>query len=87
MLSVAFVTSVVSVTSQAGEAYVLSNSVRNACLHGVLSDAGSEHRASLNLRFGLHSAEREAEYSAWCVPQAARARHHRPRPTCHRAAR
>ena len=50
---------------QEGEAYVLSDSVRNACLHGVLSNAGSEHRASLNLRFGLHSADRAAEYSAW----------------------
>ncbi|KAL3922285.1 MAG: hypothetical protein SGPRY_004613 [Prymnesium sp.] len=48
-----------------GDAYVLCADVRNTCLHGVLADVGSEHRASLNLRFGLHSAERDAEFSAW----------------------
>lgn len=34
--------------------YMLSGPVRNACLHGVLADEGSDHRESLNLRFGLH---------------------------------
>ena len=46
-----------------GGAYVLSGDARNTCLHGVLADAGA--RESLNLRFGLHSAERGAPFSAW----------------------
>lgn len=37
-----------------GQAYLLSGSVRNQCAHGVLADATSEYRESLNLRFGLH---------------------------------
>merc|ERR1711918_71506 len=41
-----------------GEAYVLSGSARNRCLHAVLADDGE--RESLNLRFGLHTPE-EAE--------------------------
>jgi len=46
------------------EAYVLSGTARNACLHGVLSVEGSEARESLNLRFGLHSAE-PGDDAAW----------------------
>ena len=50
--------------AEACEAYVLSGAARNTCLHGVLSVEGSEARESLNLRFGLHSAEPGAD-SAW----------------------
>jgi hypothetical protein len=39
---------------QQGQAYMLSGMARDACVHGVLADVGSEHRESLNLRFGLH---------------------------------
>jgi hypothetical protein len=38
----------------AGEAYMLSDKARDACSHGILADEGSEHRESLNLRFGIH---------------------------------
>ena len=47
-----------------GEAYALSGDARNAWLHGVLAEEGSEARESLNLRFGLHDADPEAEFSA-----------------------
>jgi hypothetical protein len=43
-----------------GEAYMLAGMARNACVHGVLADVGSEHRESLNLRFGLHDCDGEA---------------------------
>mmetsp|Transcript_24436 Transcript_24436/g.49594 ORF Transcript_24436/g.49594 Transcript_24436/m.49594 type:complete len:270 (-) Transcript_24436:97-906(-) len=46
------------------EAYALSGVARNACLHGVLSDRGSEARCSLNLRFGLHSGDPAGPYPA-----------------------
>ena len=46
-----------------GQAYALASDARNLCLHGVLADAPS--RESLNLRFGLHDAERGAPFSAW----------------------
>jgi hypothetical protein len=39
---------------QAGEAYMLADQARDACVHGVLTDMGKDHRESLNLRFGLH---------------------------------
>ena len=39
---------------QAGEAYMLADQARDACVHGVLTDVGQDHRESLNLRFGLH---------------------------------
>ncbi|KAG7358783.1 hypothetical protein IV203_015372 [Nitzschia inconspicua] len=42
---------------QQGEAYMLSAMARDACVHGVLADVGSEQRESLNLRFGLHDLE------------------------------
>ena len=46
---------------QEGEAYVLSGNARNISLHAVISDNSSGgDRESLNLRFGLHSAQ-EAE--------------------------
>ena len=48
-----------------GELYALSGDARNASLHGVLAEDGSEARESLNLRFGLHSARPEDEFSAW----------------------
>jgi len=48
-----------------GEAYALSGDARNVCLHGVLADNESEHRESLNLRFGLHATERNGRFSAW----------------------
>lgn len=41
-------------TLNEGEAYMLSDRVRNECTHGVLARKGSEFRESLNLRFGLH---------------------------------
>ena len=43
-----------------GECYVLSGRARNRCLHAVLADDADGTRESLNLRFGIHSAE-EAE--------------------------
>jgi hypothetical protein len=43
-----------------GEAYMLADMARNACVHGVLADVGSEHRESLNLRFGLHDFQGES---------------------------
>jgi hypothetical protein len=46
---------------RSGEAYALSGAARNTCLHGVLAAAGSERRASLNLRFGLHTAAQAKE--------------------------
>ena len=48
-----------------GQGYALSGDARNAWLHGVLAEDGSEERESLNLRFGLHDADPEAEFSAW----------------------
>lgn len=48
-----------------GQLYALSGDARNAALHGVLADDGSEARESLNLRFGLHSARPEDDFSAW----------------------
>ena len=52
--------------------YALSGPARNTCLHGVLSLPGDEHRASLNLRFGLHTKEEAWEQidSKW--PDTAR---------------
>ena len=52
--------------------YALSGPARNTCLHGVLSLPGDEHRASLNLRFGLHTKEEAWEQidSRW--PDTAR---------------
>jgi hypothetical protein len=45
-----------------GEAYVLSGSARNICLHAVLANDGGngsgDDRESLNLRFGIHSTEK-----------------------------
>ena len=48
----------------ASEAYALSGVARNACLHGVLSEQGSERRCSLNLRFGLHSSDPAGTFPA-----------------------
>ncbi|KAL1528649.1 hypothetical protein AB1Y20_009987 [Prymnesium parvum] len=48
-----------------GDAYVLCGEARNTCVHGVLAHEGSEHRASLNLRFGLHSRDPADAWSAW----------------------
>ena len=48
----------------ASEAYALSGVARNACLHGVLSEPGSERRCSLNLRFGLHSSDLAGPFPA-----------------------
>ena len=48
-----------------GEGYALSGDARNVCLHGVLADGESAQRESLNLRFGLHAKQRDAEFSAW----------------------
>ena len=48
----------------ASESYVLSGAARNACLHGVLSERGSEARCSLNLRFGLHGSDPEGLFPA-----------------------
>ena len=62
-----------------GGAYVLSGDARNTCLHGVIADAGA--RESLNLRFGLHTAERGAPFSAWEIEQHGQRRR---RPTRHR---
>ena len=39
-----------------GEAYILCGDARNKCLHGVWCDSNSK-RETLNLRYGLHSAE------------------------------
>jgi hypothetical protein len=47
-----------------GEVYALSSTARNECTHGVLSDPGCSHRASLNLRFGLHRAGAAAAAAA-----------------------
>lgn len=48
-----------------GECYVLSGCARSRCLHAVLADDGEEsvggQRESLNLRFGLHTAEEAME--------------------------
>jgi hypothetical protein len=38
-----------------GECYILSGRARDRCLHGVVADDGG--RESLNLRFGLHTAQ------------------------------
>ena len=46
------------------QGYALSGEVRNAWLHGVLAEDGSEARESLNLRFGLHAAGADEEFSA-----------------------
>lgn len=47
-----------------GQAYAISGKARNSCAHGVLADVDSEHRESLNLRFGLHDLlQGEEEYS------------------------
>jgi hypothetical protein len=48
-----------------GQAYALSGDARNVCLHGVLAEGGSDERESLNLRFGLHTREKDDEFSAW----------------------
>ena len=48
----------------ASEAYALSGVARDACLHGVLSEQGSERRCSLNLRFGLHSSDLAGPFPA-----------------------
>ena len=40
---------------------MLSGAARNACRHCVLAARGSEARASLNLRFGEHDADDDAD--------------------------
>lgn len=41
-----------------GEAYILCGDARNKCVHGVLcDDQSSSQRETLNLRYGLHSAQ------------------------------
>ena len=47
------------------QVYALSGEARNVCLHGVLAPDEGAARESLNLRFGLHSAERGGAFSAW----------------------
>ena len=51
--------SLLSVTMQLhpGEAYMLADIARDACIHGVLADKDSSNRTSLNLRFGLHDID------------------------------
>ena len=60
---------------RAGQVYALSGAARNTCLHGVLARAGDEGRASLNLRFGLHSVAqaRDEIDSQWPEGRAASA--------------
>mmetsp|Transcript_3528 Transcript_3528/g.5809 ORF Transcript_3528/g.5809 Transcript_3528/m.5809 type:complete len:121 (+) Transcript_3528:213-575(+) len=47
----------------AGSAWLLSSHARNKASHGVLAD--SPNRESLNLRFGLHTADDAGEFSAY----------------------
>jgi len=45
------------IDSTTTEAYIMCCDARNKCLHGVLCHEGSSQRETLNLRYGLHSAE------------------------------
>jgi hypothetical protein len=51
--------SLLSVTMQLdpGQAYMLADRARDACIHGVLADQDSSNRMSLNLRFGIHDID------------------------------
>lgn len=40
-----------------GQAYMLADRARDACIHGVLADPDAADRNSLNLRFGMHDVD------------------------------